>query len=379
MHCMNLKARTQNALRNARSTTREMSALVGLDGFVDTIVTPVANRQSQGEDFTAIQTISEFSARIAAAAGKSTNIELYPRMEKAGGNGPIMAGALLNAGVQITYVGALGKPTIHPLFDDFASRADVISLCDPAMTTAVEFDDGKLMLGQLRSLDSVTMSTIATVMGEEAFQTVLSRADLVALVNWTMIPNMTDILRSLANEILPSLTAKPERKYFFDLADPEKRSTKDLLEVLAIITQFEHHGQVTLGLNLKEAQRIHQDMGFADCGENDADLRMMAVNLRAKLGISTVVIHPRKSAACATANGSFWVAGPYVEKPMITTGAGDHFNAGFARGQLLGLEPELCLMLGVCFSGHYVRTACSPTLDDIDRFLTTWANESPAS
>jgi sugar/nucleoside kinase (ribokinase family) len=58
-----------------------------------------------------------------------------------------------------------------------------------------------------------------------------------------------------------------------------------------------------------------------------------------------------------------------VEKPLITTGAGDHFNAGFMTGQLLGLGPESCLGLGVSTSGFYVRTARSPTLGDLETFL----------
>jgi sugar/nucleoside kinase (ribokinase family) len=66
------------------------------------------------------------------------------------------------------------------------------------------------------------------------------------------------------------------------------------------------------------------------------------------------------------------VPGPYVEKPLITTGAGDHFNAGFATGQLLGLSPEGALALGVCTSGHYVRTAESPTFNDLETFLANW-------
>ena len=49
-----------------------------------------------------------------------------------------------------------------------------------------------------------------------------------------------------------------------------------------------------------------------------------------------------------------------------------HFNAGFAQGQLLGLDPEACLCLGVCTSGHFVRTAQSPTLEDLERFLEKW-------
>ena len=95
--------------------------------------------------------------------------------------------------------------------------------------------------------------------------------------------------------------------------------------------------------------------------------------VREKLGLDTVVIHPRESAACATAAGTAWVPGPYCENPVITTGAGDHFNGGFSQGQLLGLDPEACLALGVCTSGHYVRTAESPTLDDLEKFLANWA------
>ena len=47
-------------------------------------------------------------------------------------------------------------------------------------------------------------------------------------------------------------------------------------------------------------------------------------------------------------------------------------NAGFVTGQLLGLSPVACLTVGVSFSGHYVRTAKSPSLNDIDAFLRHW-------
>jgi sugar/nucleoside kinase (ribokinase family) len=369
---MNFKTRTLTALRTARATSPANSALVGLDGFVDTIVTPVAQRSAQGDAFTPIDTITGFAQRIAGAAGKSTNIEFYPLMDKLGGNGPIMANALLAAGTRLTYIGALGQPSLHAVFHDFANRAEVISLCDPATTIAVEFNDGKLMLGQLRSLDTITLESIENVMGPNHFRDKLSSSDLIALVNWTMIPNMTDILRSLVNDVLPALPPNEKRIFFFDLADPEKRSREDLLEVLEIISRFGDFGTVTLGLNLKEGQRIYQELGFDSRGETEQDLLAMTSDIRTRLDLGTVVIHPRESAACATSEGSFWVPGPYTDKPLITTGAGDHFNAGFSQGQMLGLPPEACLALGVCTSGHYVRTGSSPSLDDLEQFLTIW-------
>lgn len=366
------RSRALQALAATRNRLGQHSVLVGFDGFVDLIVTPVGLRRGQGENFSAIDTIPEFGQRVLGAAGKSTNIELYPRAEKLGGNGPIMANALLAAGARVTYVGALGQPQVHPVFADMAARARTVSLCAAAHTTALEFTDGKIMLGTMRSLDEITYARICEVMGAAAFDSELAAASVIALVNWTMIPNMTAIFGELTERVLPRLPANPHRRFFFDLADPEKRSVEDLRAALAAISRFEKFGRVTLGLNLKEAQQVSTALGCPATVNTEAALKQSAAEMRAKLAIDTVVVHPRESAACATAQGSWWVAGPYAERPLITTGAGDHFNSGFTVGQVLGLEPEAALMVGVCTSGHYVRTAQSPTHADLETFLANW-------
>lgn len=366
------RSRTLQQLAARRGEIGSRSAIVGFDGFVDTIVTPVGLRHSAGENFTPIGTITELGQRISAAAGKSTNIELFPRIDKLGGNGPIMANALLAAGTRVTYVGAVGAPTVHPVFAEMATRARTISLGPAAQTTAIELNDGKIMLGQMRCLDDITYDRICSVMGESAFHAELASANLIALVNWTMIPNMTAIFTALTSQVLPKLPASPNRIFFFDLADPEKRSVEDLRAALTAIAKFEPFGRVTLGLNLKEAQQVAAALGCGPVVENEAGLRAAAAAIRGKLGVSTVVIHPRESAACATAAGTAWVPGPYTSQPKITTGAGDHFNAGFSAGQLLGLDPEACLGVGVCTSGHYVRTGESPSIAALETFLANW-------
>lgn len=369
---MDFKTRTLQQLRDRRATLAGKHALVGFDGFVDTIVTPVGMRAGQGENFTPIATIAEFGRRISAAAGKSTNLEFYPRLDKLGGNGPIMANALLAQGTSLTYIGALGKAAVHPVFADMAAKAQIISLCDPAATTAVEFDDGKLMLGMMRSLDEITPEKIAAVMGAADYRAALGAADLVALVNWTMTPNLTAVFVDLVQHVLPQIPVKPGRLFFFDLCDPEKRSAADLVYALETIAKFEQFGRVTLGLNLKEAQQVFTVLGFGTETETESGLRAMGAKIRARLDLTTVVIHPKESAACATREDTFWVPGPYVAKPFITTGAGDHFNAGFSAAQLSGLDPEACLGAGVCTSGHYVRTGQSPTTGDLETFLAKW-------
>jgi hypothetical protein len=367
---MNFKLRTLAALSERKSTISDKYAIVGFDGFLDKIVTPVALRNGQGDDFIPIQSIAEFGHRILGAAGKSTNIELYPKLEKIGGNGPLMGNGLLAAGTKLKYIGALGAP--HPSFVDFATRSDAVTLCEPGITTALEFRDGKLMLGTMTSLDEINYERIVEkIGGEPVLIDLFSKADLVALVNWTMIPNMTAIFERLTNVIPHHPTSKKQR-YFFDLADPEKRSSSDLREALRAIARFEGIGSVTLGLNLKEAQHLHTLLGFNIETEDANGLKKMASDIREELRIDTVVIHPRESAACATSKGNFYVPGPFCEKPFTTTGAGDHFNAGFCVGQLLDLDPECCLTLAVAASGHYVRTGHSPSLLDLQEMLTSW-------
>lgn len=365
--------RALKELQDKRGNQSGKSVLVGLDGFVDTIIHLVAKRHGLGEDFSRLETIEDFGNRMLAAAGKSANLEMYPKMEKLGGNGPIMANALCATGFPLIYIGALGKGAVHPVFQDFAKKTNAISVSDPGLTNALEFNDGKIMMGITNTLEALTYESIVETMGEGAFLDTLSRSNLVALVNWTMIPHMTEIFAALTDKVLPSLPPiDGGRTFFFDLADPEKRAQSELVAALHAIAKFQNHGNVTLGLNLKEGQQVSDAFELGEKGEDDDSLKRLAAKIRRQLNVSAVVVHPTRCAACATKDGEWCVDGPYVENPKITTGAGDHFNAGFSTGQLLGLSPEACLTVGVSVSGYYVRTAVSPSLNDIEGFLRSW-------
>jgi hypothetical protein len=350
------------------------NAIVGLDGFVDKIVAPVEKRHGLGDQFEAVPTIAEMGAKISAAAGKSANIELYPRFEKLGGNGPIMANAMLSLGMDVRYVGALGKPNLHPVFEEFASKTKAVSICEPGITTAMEFKDGKVMLGNTLSLEEIDYSRVIEACGEGEFIDLLSRADLVSIVNWTMIPKMTAFLVELLEKLLPNLPPRDTRHFFFDLADPAKRSSSDISEVLQVISRFQAHSEVTLGLNYNEGLQVCEVLGLKSGSKDEESLRSMATEIRRNLEISTVVLHPVESAACATKDGSWWSPGPYCEDPKITTGAGDHFNAGFCSARLSGFSPTASLALATCTSGHYVRTAQSPSTSQVVELLKQSAN-----
>jgi len=361
-----LNARAADFLAAHASELSTSPSLVGLDGFVDTILHVVATRES-AEQYTRMAGMADFGHRIAAAAGLSANFEMVTQMVKLGGNGPIMANALGAYGSPVTYVGNLGAPNIHAVFADFAERARVISLAEPGYTDAIEFDDGKLMFGKHGSLREVNWENLTAHLSVQELVGMFESSALVALVNWTMLTGMTRIFEQLLAHVMPRLQKR--NWMFFDLADPAKRTREDIATAIDLIARFQPHAKVILGLNLQEGRQIGEVLGFPSCEENHEAVAAHAAKIREKLAVETVVIHPVAFAAAADAGGTGAVQGPFVERPMITTGAGDHFNAGFCIGRILGAPLDVSLQIGVATSGFYVRTAKSPTADDMDGFL----------
>jgi len=64
--------------------------------------------------------------------------------------------------------------------------------------------------------------------------------------------------------------------------------------------------------------------------------------------------------------------GHFCEKPVITTGAGDHFNAGFCHRPAPGIDIPRLPYTRRLFLGYYVRQAHSPTLAEATAFLRSW-------
>src|SRR5206468_2975281 len=119
---------------------------------------------------------------------------------------------------------------------------------------ALEFSDGKLMLGKHDSLKDVTWKRFEERLGEQRLAECFESADLVAIVNWTMMPHMTAIWREMLRRKLPG--RRGAGRMFIDLADPEKRTDADLAEALGLLTKFQDQVDVTLGLNLKESLAV---------------------------------------------------------------------------------------------------------------------------
>jgi sugar/nucleoside kinase (ribokinase family) len=360
-------ASTSAKLKAAIPSLKSIAATIGLDGFVDEIIAVVDKRQDNVR-YDPVRTIAQLGTKILGAAGQSSNYEMVVKQTKLGGNGPIMANALASAGIDVTYIGNLGYPTLDPVFGDFAKRAKVVSIAAPGHTDALEFDDGKLMFGKHESLKDINWDNILARVGKEKLAAMMGGSKLIGMVNWTMLPFMSDIWRKLLTEIFPGIP-RTDRKFFVDLADPEKRTHADILDALRTLTKFQEQVDVILGLNLKEAGEVGDVLGLPGRADPEASIEASAHEIREKLNVSCVVVHPRRGAAAATKDGTAQFAGPFVQQPKISTGAGDHFNAGFCLGRILGFGLEESLCTGVATSGYYVRSAESPTAKDLVDFI----------
>src|SRR5215831_5792 len=124
MNNSEMREKTASQLQSSTGRVNQMAAFVGLDGFVDDILHVVDKRET-AEKYTRLPTIAQYAERLAGAAGRSTNVELVSQLTKLGGNGPIMANALASFGLKVSYLGVLGYPNLHPVFGEFAQRAQV--------------------------------------------------------------------------------------------------------------------------------------------------------------------------------------------------------------------------------------------------------------
>jgi sugar/nucleoside kinase (ribokinase family) len=340
---------------------------VGLDGFVDEIIA-VVDKRLDGGRYDPVRTIDHLARKIGGAAGQSSNYELVVKQVKLGGNGPIMANALGSIGLSVTYVGNVGYPAVHPAFAELERKTKVVSIGEPGHTDALEFDDGKLMFGKHETLQEVNWDNLISRVGPERLKSLMDGSHLIGMVNWTMLPHMSRIWAKLLDEVIPN-RERHNRRLFIDLADPEKRTHGDILDALKLLSRFQDQVDVILGLNLKESMEIADVLALPGRSAPEEAIEDNASAIREKLGLACVVIHPRRGAAAAMENESARFEGPFVRQPKISTGAGDHFNAGFCVGRVLGFSLEESLCVGVATSGYYVRSAESPGAKELADFI----------
>lgn len=340
--------------------------LVGFDGFIDEICQVVEERLTASK-YRAVKTITDYANKVGKYAGLSMNIEIVPTLIKLGGNAPIMANCLSELGNSIDFIGAIGQSHIHPLFLDFSLKCrNCFSVAEPGHTDALEFTDGKIMLGKIEPMDKVNWTNIVSLIGTEKLEKIVAESQLLAFNNWTLIFGMNGIIEGFT-ELLAKTKHQPY--IYFDLSDPTKRDKQDLREAMYYISQMQNVGKVIFGLNKNESALISQVLK-----QDEPDLPKRALMIKKAMGIYACVIHDIKGACSGHEDVAVWMDGPFTPQPRLSTGAGDNFNAGFCYGLLSGLTPEEALLTGVCTSGFYVRQQGSPSSAELISFIKAFKN-----
>ncbi len=350
---------------------------IGFDGFTDEIVKAVDQRSS-GTDFLPLRKMADFGQRVLDFAGKSCNIELVTSQTKIGGNAPILTNALIEGGHRIIFTGAIGtKEEIEPLFQDMVARIEkAIPLCPSGHSDAIEFQDGKVILGKHDKLMGINYDSIIDAVGKEALIQTLDQADLFISANWTMLPKMTDVWEKIHLNIVPSLSIRGEnnpRFLFVDIADPQKRSDVDIFQAINALQKLNEKAfKVILGLNEAESLRIAKVLGLDMPGGSVENIKKLTSAIFERAKLSEIVIHATKFAAGKNKREEALEFGVYTENPVLTTGAGDNFNAGFVNALLYELPLSMRLLSGVATAGFYILNGHSPSISELANFLKNW-------
>ncbi|MDR3274150.1 MAG: carbohydrate kinase family protein [Puniceicoccales bacterium] len=326
-------------------------AFIGFDGFVDTIIRVVDYHDDSGKVY--INSIGDFGRRILDASGKSTNIEFETVCKKIGGNGPLLSEALRKFGVDTTYIGTID----HEIFSKFSADNNATSIGRPGETQALEFGDGKIILGEMYSVAEIDLGCILQHIGGQNFIETLHSCDLMCFVNWTMLTKLNGILEFILDEMVGE-----GKIFFFDLADPAKRTVADIRSICDIMGKFNKLGKVILGVNLKEAARLLSVLGGNEqVSEARESIASAAKMIREDVGIHACFVHANTMAAGYDGTSAF-VDGYFSPHPKISTGAGDHFNAGFLSEYIGNSDILAALHSGSATARYYVDNADSPNV-----------------
>jgi hypothetical protein len=362
----------KSKLNHWQAGNSEFTAFIGFDGYVDLIQKAVKTNSKEEKVFH--QTLADLGTHIAAAAGKSAQVELSTLVKKLGGNAPIMANAMASLGIPNYCSGTMGYPLIHEVFKDMHPNCQLLSFAEPGITNALEFDDGKLILSELSAFEQLDFSFIQQIKGANYLDVAMQQSKLISMVDWANLPRCTALWSQLFDHL--QALQITNKIFFFDLCDPSKKTSQEIQEILSVISQFKPLGKTILGLNENEARKVFSAISGEKSSEDGHDTNLQSDSLQEiseyifnAMNVDAILVHPIDRSILVTDEGSFIQPGKVVIHPKLLTGGGDNLNAGFCFGLLHGCSWEESMQLGMAASGAYVQNGVSPDLTTLIAFM----------
>jgi hypothetical protein len=217
-----------------------------------------------------------------------------------------------------------------------------------------------------RPYNNLNWESVINAIGKENLKELISGKQLISFLNWSEIERSSEIWKGFLDEIFPHISATDSKPLFFtDFSDCSRRSYAEICEAIKLLAGFRNHFRVILSLNHNEADLVGEALGYTQHASDEDFIKALYMSANTDI----IIIH-RTEDAFAFDGVTFNKCGTFLcKEPVVLTGGGDNFNAGFCFAQLHELDLFSSLLVANAVSGYYVKTGTSPTIDQIVDFL----------
>lgn len=360
-----------------KSEVPKKTVFLGFDGYVDDLYSLVRSRESP-DKWDRMASMKEFGARVTDTAGSSCNIERVLKKNLAGGFGPNTGRAISNLGSNVLLCGALGYPTMNPLFAQYPPNLKQFPITNPGSTAAYEFDDGKVMTTDFGNINGITWDLIMQRIGRDKFIELIEKSDAIGQGHWALVPNMNNFWDHFVKDVFPNLKAPKKKMFLVDAADMKKRPNSHVIEMIEMLQKIDEFMPAYLAMNDKETADVSRVLSSNDSKfpkkriteiKKKEDYIDFGERANEVLNLSGIITHDPHFASITTKKKHYWITEGYTSKPKFTTAAGDHFTGGALVGLMCGLEPAEAIVIGNALTAVFVRTGVSVGLKEVKRFI----------
>lgn len=336
--------------------------LLGCDGFVDETYEIVEVRKGPTE-FVPMRRLRQFGELLVARADGGVGVELVPKRRCEGGFAINTGRVAACLGLKPCLPGLYGKEAIDPAYHPFQATCELLSLGAPALTIALEFGDGKVLMSNLEAVSSLSWNDFKNHFGETKLRELFSGVDILGLGYWSLTANFDGLFQGFMEQYE---TITPPRRMFFDFADIKKKSSESFVKSLEMIRSCNRKITMTLSLNEHEVMELFARIGVERPELKPAAIAHALTTAREKIGFDELVVHtPEFGAASNAKDGEAYAIQERQTKIVRLAGAGDSFNGGYLCASLGDLPIKQRLVVANAVTAYFVTHATPPTKEQL--------------
>ena len=353
-----------------------VGTVVGFDGYIDHIRRLVGERKSPRmyEEIENFDTVREMFTR-ASSTEKTLQFEWVESERLPGGHTAHVGQFFTELGYETRLLGYFGQP-IRAEFDEALPDAELLSLGQPTVTEYVQFEDGKFLFTESRNHQALNWETLCEYVPLEDMVAYLEEIDIVSIGGWPLIPEISTIWEGLGQQVYPELESPPKDVLVLanEIGRLRETTLRSDLESLSALDNRIPVTVVTTGEQSDDLSDV-----YLDSSSGQQSLPARADALRDAIGISRLAITASRESALASADESLRVRAPRIANPAEEGTFEDHFTAGIALGLAEGVSDASALVLGSALGGYFKQYQESPSFDELEGFLETYASRDEPS